>query len=68
MGEGGGSGAESQPPINSHWSLPLLTGEGGGRGAISVTMKNTWSSIIIYCEKIRHKLYTLPRGKQTCMG
>jgi hypothetical protein len=27
-------------------------------------MKKTWSSIIIYCEKIRQKLYTLPRGKQ----
>jgi hypothetical protein len=35
-------------------------------------MKKTWSSIIIYCsfhyEKIRQKLYTLPRGKQISLG
>jgi hypothetical protein len=24
--------------------------------------------MINYCEKIRQKLYTSPRGKQTCMG
>ncbi len=40
-------------------------GRGGGCGAISVAMKKTWSSINFYCEKIRKKLYTLPRGKQT---
>ncbi len=33
-----------------------------------VAIKKTWSSIINYCEKIRQKLYTSPRGKQTCMG
>ncbi len=68
-GEGGGSGAKSQciykecpPPKFS--LVPTCDGRGGG----VVAIKKTWSSLINYCEKIRQKLYTLPRGKQTCMG
>jgi hypothetical protein len=44
--------------------VPTCDGRGGG----VVAIKKTWSSIINYCEKIRQKLYTSPRGKQTCMG
>ncbi len=39
-------------PNHTVYLVPTFTdGRGGGRGAISVTMKKTWSSIIIYCEK-----------------
>jgi len=56
-------------PNHTVYLVPTFTdGRGGGLGAISVAIKKTWSSIINYCEKIRQKLYTSPRGKQTCMG
>ena len=56
-------------PNHTVYLVPTFTdGRGGGLGAISVAKKKTWSSIINYCEKIRQKLYTSPRGKQTCMG
>ncbi len=51
------------PSLNSHWSLPV-TGEGVG-----------WSPerkhgvlLLIIVKKSAKKLYTSPRGKQTCMG
>ena len=56
-------------PNHTVYLVPTFTdGRGGGLGAISVAKKKTWSSIINYGEKIRQKLYTSPRGKQTCMG
>ena len=56
-------------PNHTVYLVPTFTdGKGGGLGAISVAKKKTWSSIINYGEKIRQKLYTSPRGKQTCMG
>ncbi len=39
-------------PNHTVYLVPTFTdGRGGGRGAISVAIKKTWSSIINYCEK-----------------
>jgi hypothetical protein len=55
-------------PNHTVYLVPTFTdGRGGGHGAISVAMKKTWSSIIIYCESAKN-CTLLPRGKQICMG
>ena len=64
VGVGGGNGAKSHCIFGSY----LYWRERGWAWSHISPHKKTWSSIINYCEKIRQKLYTSPRGKQTCMG